>query len=97
MWVPTAGLPTSAEYPFYERLNRLLDDAEFDAFMEAQCDSFYADRIGRPSLAPGLYSRLLVLGKFEGLDSERAIAWRAANSLSRRDPPPSAALRSLCC
>ena len=84
MWVPTADLPKSAGHPFYERLNRVLDEAEFDAFVEAQCASFYADGVGRPSLAPGRYFRLLLLGYFEGLDSERAIAWRAADSLSIR-------------
>ena len=73
-----------AAHPFYERLNRLFDDAGFDAFVEAQCARFYADGVGRPSLAPGRYFRLLVLGYFEGLDSERAIAWRAADSLSVR-------------
>ena len=84
MWVPTADLPKSAEHPFYERLNRVLDEAGFDAVVEAQCASFYADGVGRPSLAPGGYFRLLLLGYFEGLDSERAIAWRAADSLSIR-------------
>ena len=84
MWVPTADLPKSAGHPFYERLNRVLDDAGFDAAVEAQCASFYADGVGRPSLAPGRYFRLLLLGYFEGLDSERAIAWRAADSLSIR-------------
>ena len=84
MWVSTADLPRSAGHPFYERLNRVLDDAGFDAFVEAQCASYYADGIGRPSLAPGRYFRLLLLGYFEGLDSERAIAWRAADSLSIR-------------
>ena len=71
--------------PFYERLNRTLDEAGFDAFVEAQCAAFYADGVGRPSLAPGRYFRLLLLGYFEGLDSERAIAWRAADSLSIRE------------
>ena len=51
MWVPTADLPKSAGHPFYERLNRVLEDAGFDAFVEGQCSSFYADGIGRPSLA----------------------------------------------
>ena len=67
MWVPTADLPKSAGHPFYERLNRVLDDAGFDAFVEAQCASFYADGVGRPSLAPGRYFRLLLLGYFGGL------------------------------
>ena len=84
MWVATADLPTSAGHPFYARLNRVLDDAGFDTFVEAQCAQFYADGIGRPSLAPGRYFRLLLLGYFEGLNSERAIAWRAADSLSIR-------------
>ena len=84
MWVATSDLPRSAGHPFYERLNRVLDDVGFDAFVEAQCAPFYADDIGRPSLAPGRYFRLLLLGYFEGLDSERAIAWRAADSLSIR-------------
>ena len=73
MWVPTADLPKSAGHPFYDRLNRVLDDVGFDA-----------DGVGRPSLAPDRYFRLLLLGYFEGLDSERAIAWRAADSLSIR-------------
>ena len=84
MWVAAADLPTSAGHPFYARLNRVLDDAGFDTFVEAQCAQFCADGIGRPSLAPGRYFRLLLLGYFEGLDSERAIAWRAADSLSIR-------------
>ena len=84
MWIPTSDLPRSAAHPFYERLNRVFDDAGFDAFVEAQCARFYADGVGRPSLAPGRYFRLLLLGYFEGLDSERAMAWRAADSLSVR-------------
>ena len=84
MWVTTADLPRSAGHPFYEQLNRVLDDADFDGFVEAACAQFYADGVGRPSLAPGRYFRLLLLGYFEGLDSERAIAWRAADSLSIR-------------
>ena len=85
LWVATADLPQSAGHPFYERLNRVLDDAGFDTFVEAQCTKFYAEGLGRPSVTPGRYFRLLLLGYFEGLDSERAIAWRAADSLSIRD------------
>ena len=96
MWVASTDLPQSAGHPFYERLNRVLDDASFDAFVEAQCAKCYTDGVGRPSVAPGRYFRLLLLGYFEGLDSERAIAWRAADSLSIRqfldlelhEPPP---------
>ena len=84
MWVSSSDLPRSAGHPFYERLNRILDAAGFDAFVEEQCAKFYADGVGRPSLVPGRYFRMLLLGYFEGLDSERAIAWRAADSLSLR-------------
>ena len=84
LWVPTSTLPRSAAHPFYQRLNRILEEAGFDAFVESQCAKFYAPVRGRPSLAPGRYFRLLLLGYFEGLDSERAIAWRAADSLSVR-------------
>ena len=84
MWVATADLPRSAAHPFEHRLNRILDDAGFDAFVEEQCTLFYAPVLSRSSLAPGRYFRLLVLGYFEGLDSERAMAWRAADSLSVR-------------
>ena len=83
-WIPASDLPRSAAHPFYQRLNRVLDDAGFDAFVEETCTKFYAAVLGRPSLAPGRYFRLLLLGYFEGLDSERAIAWRAADSLSVR-------------
>ena len=82
MWVATSDLPRSAGHPFYERLNRVLDEAGFDGFVEAKCAPFYVDGVGRPRLAPGRYFRLLPLGYFEGLDSARTIAWRAANSLS---------------
>ena len=85
MWVPTTELPTAASHPFYARLNQLLRDRGFDDFAEARCASFYAATMGRPGLAPGIYFRLLLVGYFEGLDSERAIAWRAADSLTLRD------------
>ena len=93
MWVETADLPQGGGHPFYDRLNQILNAAGFDAFVEQLCAPFYA-RMGRPSLAPGRYFRLLLVGYFEGLDSERAIAWRAADSLSlrafQRLAPPSA-------
>ena len=85
MWVATEDLPRSAAHPFYRRLNRVLDDAQFDVFVEGACATFYAPVMGRPGLPPGRYFRLLLLGYFEGLDAERAIAWRAADSLSIRD------------
>lgn len=84
LWVATIDLPIAPSHPFYRRLNELLRAGDFDAFVERSCQKFYADRMGRPSLAPGVYFRLLLLGYFEGLDSERGIAWRAADSLALR-------------
>src|SRR3954463_9506836 len=84
MWVATQDLPRSAAHPFYTRLNQILDKAHFDGYVESRCQRFYADEIGRPGLPPGRYFRMLLLGYFEGLDSERAITWRAADSLSVR-------------
>ena len=78
MWVATQDLPRSASHPFYARLNRVLDKAGFDPYVETLCAPFYAETKGRPSLPPGRYFRLLMVGYFEGLDSERGIAWRAA-------------------
>ena len=59
MWVASTDLPRSAGHPFYQRLklNRVCDEAGFDAFVEEQCATFYADGVGRPSLAPGRYFR----------------------------------------
>ena len=84
MWIATQDLPRSASHPFYARLNRVLDEKRFDEYVERTCASFYAPIMGRPSLAPGRYFRLLLIGYFEGLDSERAIAWRAADSFALR-------------
>ena len=84
MWISTTDLPVSPGHPFYARLNAILDEAGFDRFAEEQCRQFYAPTMGRPSLPPGRYFRLLLLGYFEGLDSERGIAWRAADSLAVR-------------
>ena len=84
MWVNTEDLPTNDGHPFFERLNRVLSDSAFDAFVEGVCAVFYADRLGRPSLRPGRYFRMLFIGYFEGLSSERGIAWRVADSLSLR-------------
>jgi transposase len=84
LWVATAALACPASHPFYERLNRLLDECQFDNFVETLCKPFYAETLGRPGLAPGMYFRLLMVGYFEGIDSERGIAWRAADSLGIR-------------
>jgi len=84
MWVFTAGLPRSAAHPFYARLNQILHQHDFDGDVEGLCPRFYAD-VGRPGVPPGRYFRLLLIGYFEGLDAERAIACRAADSFGLRE------------
>src|SRR5262245_41240045 len=96
IWIAETDLPTAASRPLYRRLKQVLREHGFDDFVEAQCAGFYAETMGRPSLPPGIYFRLLLVGYFEGIDSERGIAWRAADSLALRDflglgladPPP---------
>jgi transposase len=83
LWIATNELPATGGHPFYQRLNQVLDAHGFDEFVEAECAPFYA-RLGRPSLLPGTYFRLLLIGYFEGIDSERGIAWRTADSLALR-------------
>jgi hypothetical protein len=85
MWVTTTDLPTAASHPFYRRLNELLRQYGFDDFAEAQCATFYVETMGRFGLPPGINFRLLMIGYFEGINSERGIAWRAADSLALRD------------
>ncbi len=75
----------SQSHPFYRAVNRVLGEQGFDRYVERLCSKFYAKKMGRPGLAPGIYFRSLLLGFFEGIDSERGIAWRAADSLSLRD------------
>jgi transposase len=77
-------LPTAPGHPFYKRLNEVLDNAQFDTFSETSCARFYHQTLGRPSLPPGQYFRVMMIGFFEGLDSERGIAWRLADSLTLR-------------
>ena len=84
IWIPQASLAKGASHPFYQRLNELLGESRFDEFVEGRCQRFYAEKMGRPSLAPGIYFRLLLIGYFEGIDSERGIAWRAQDSLALR-------------
>jgi transposase len=72
-------------HPYYQAVNRVLAEKGFDKHAERICAQFYAAKVGRPSLPPGVYFRCLFLGYFEGIDSERGIAWRAADSLSLRD------------
>jgi transposase len=82
LWVPTAEVPPAPGHPFYERLNELLAEAAFDEYVEALCRPHYAPKQGRPSIPPGVYFRMLFVGYFEGLDSQRGIAWRCADSLA---------------
>ena len=84
LWVAAADLPHTAAHPFYRRLNELLDEHGFDEFAEPRCAKFYAPHMGRPSLTPGSYFRCLLIGYLEGIDSERGIAWRLADSISLR-------------
>ena len=84
LFIAAADLPRVAAHPFYEKLNQILAADGFDPFVEGLCQAFYADTLGRPSLAPGKYFRLLLLGYFEGIGSERGIAWRCGDSLSLR-------------
>jgi transposase len=80
--IALGDLPPPPAHPFYDRLNSLLEQAHFDPFVEDLCRPYYAEAIGRPSIPPGVYFRILFLGYFEGLGSQRAIAWRCADSRS---------------
>jgi transposase len=84
MWVATHDLPRSPGHVFYEKLNTVLEAGGFDRFVEALCAPYYAEGDGRPSIEPGVYFRMLFVGYFEGLGSQRGIAWRCADSLSLR-------------
>jgi transposase len=84
LFVASADLPRSPGHAFYDRLNRLLGEAGFDAHVEGLCQAHYAEGAGRESIPPGVYFRMLLVGYFEGLDSQRAIAWRCSDSLSLR-------------
>ena len=84
MWVAAKDLPRSPGHSFYEKLNGLLEAAQFDARCEELCGPYYAEEMGRPGIPPGLYFRMLLVGYFEGLGAQRAIAWKCADSLSVR-------------
>src|SRR6266436_3740346 len=85
MWIGQDEIVKGPGHPFYKKVNELLEEAKFDDFAEKECAQFYAENHGRPSLTPGIYFRLLLLGYFEGIDSERGMAWRAADSLGLRE------------
>lgn len=84
IWIAHTELAVAPGHPFYERLNELLEGKKFDQFAEGLCARFYHAKMGRPSLTPGTYFRSLLIGYFEGLDGERGIAWRLADSLALR-------------
>jgi transposase len=84
MFIAISDLPSTAGHPFYEKLNEALRVIGFDAKVEAACQKFYHESVGRKGIAPGVYFRMLLIGYFEGIDSERGIAWRVADSLSLR-------------
>ena len=84
LWVETGSLPVSPGHPFYERVNGLLSKHGFDGRVEQACERFYAEGMGRPSIPPGVYFWMLFIGYFEGIDSERGIAWRTADSMALR-------------
>jgi transposase len=84
LWVAAREIVTTPGHLFYERLNMVLDAEKFDQRVESICGKYYKSRSGRPSITPGTYFRMLLLGYFEGIDSERGIAWRAADSFSFR-------------
>jgi transposase len=84
LWVAYADMAVGPGHPFYVRLNEILDSEGFDAFVEPLCAKFYAEKMGRPGLTPGIYFRSLMIGYFEGIEAERGIAWRLKDSLSLR-------------
>jgi transposase len=84
LWVAYTDMAVGPGHPFYVRLNEVLDSEGFDGFVEKLCARFYAEKQGRPGLTPGIYFRSLMIGYFEGIESERGIAWRLKDSLSLR-------------
>jgi transposase len=87
LFISAQDLPRSAGHPFYVALNRLLAEADFDRWIETRCERYYnqQEKRGQPSIPPGVYFRMLLVGYFEGIDSQRGIAWRCADSLALRE------------
>src|SRR5258708_27996049 len=85
LWVEASQLQARERHPFYSRVNEILDGAKFDTYAERLCRKYYATTMGRPSIAPGVYFRCFLMGYFEGIDSERGIAYRLSDSLSLRE------------
>lgn len=85
LYIAAGDIDGAPGHAFYDRLSSVLTEADFDTFVETRCAEFYADNVGRRSIPPGVYFRMLMVGYFEGIDSERGIAWRCADSLSLRE------------
>jgi transposase len=85
LWVATGDVARAPRHVFYGRLNQLLGEAGFDAFVEKLCEPHYVGGKGRPGIPPGIYFRMLFIGYFEAIDSQRGIAWRCEDSLSLRE------------
>jgi len=83
-WTPTAKLARGPSSPFYAKLNEVLREEQFDGYVEERCGGYYAEKLGRPGIPPGVYFRMLLVGYFERIPSDRGIAWRCADSLSLR-------------
>jgi transposase len=82
LWIATTDLPRSPGHPFYRKLNEVLAEAKFDEWIEKRCEPYYAEKLGRPSIPPGVYFRMILVGYFEGIASQRGIAWRCSDSRS---------------
>jgi transposase len=82
LWIVTTELPKSPGHPFFQKLNTVLAEADFDRWIETLCQPYYAEKLGRPSIPPGVYFRMILVGYFEGIGSQRGIAWRCSDSRS---------------
>src|SRR5258707_1650968 len=87
LFIAADQLPRSLGHPFYKQLTQLLGQAGFDVWLESRCQQYYdhEEKRGQPSIPPGVYFRMLLVGYFEGIGSQRGIAWRCADSLSLRE------------
>jgi transposase len=87
LFITADQLPRSLGHPFYKQLNQLLGEAGFDRWVESRCRQYYnrEEKRGQPSIPPGVYFRMLLVGYFEAIGSQRGIAWRCADSLSLRE------------
>jgi len=82
LWVATSQLAKSPGHPFYRKLNELLAEVGFDPWVQKLCVPYYAEKMGRPSIPPGVYFRMIFVGYFEGIGAQRGIAWRCSDSRS---------------